>query len=135
MIDISAESQPQEVPVVLSVGFSLPPTRDGDELAHYRDFRAETANSQAQAVAMMFELSPAVVLIDLGLTDGSPLAVADFASYRHPDARVIFLSDTAMFSDGSIFNHCANVHAHIAHGMAEPDMIALVAHHVDARAR
>lgn len=112
-------------PIVLCVGFALPPDSDAS-------FQPAVAVSQAQAVAMMFEISPAVVLIDLGLAEGSPLAVADFVSYRHPDARVIFLSNTAMFSDGSIFNHCANVHAHVAHGMAEPDMIALVAHHADA---
>lgn len=93
------------------------------------------ADSQAQAVAMMFEISPSVVLIDLGLTDGSPLAVADFASYRHPDARVIFVSDTAMFSDGSLFAHHPNVHAHIPMGMSEPDVVALVAHHAQAGRR
>ncbi|MGB3407529.1 MAG: hypothetical protein WBA67_08540 [Jannaschia sp.] len=116
-------------PIVLSVGFSLSVPGDG---APERDFRAETARSQSEAVAAMFELTPAVVLIDLGLLDGSPLAVADFASYRHPDARVIFVSDTAMFSDGSIFNHFPNVHAHVAHGMSEPDMVALLSHHAGA---
>ncbi|GIT89830.1 hypothetical protein JANAI62_06860 [Jannaschia pagri] len=119
------------MPVVLWVG-SGPPTLTADQETPYAGFRAEIARSQAQAVAMMFELSPAVVLIDLGLSDGSPLAVADFANYRHPEARVIFMSDSAMFSDGSLFNHCTNVHAHVARGMSEPDMVALVSHHAEA---
>ncbi|WP_371154901.1 hypothetical protein [Jannaschia sp. 2305UL9-9] len=118
----------REKPVVLSVGFCLS-AAGPDDPDPYRDFHAEVAHSQAQAVAMMFELSPAVVLIDLGLQDGSPLAVADFVSYRHPDARVIFVSDQNLFMDGSLFSHCANVHAHIPQGMAEPDMIALVGYH------
>ncbi|PWJ22468.1 hypothetical protein [Jannaschia seohaensis] len=117
-------------PVVLTVGFTL--QRGREATAAWDDFRAEVAQSQAQAVAKMFVLRPAVVLIDLGLTDGSPLAVADFVSFRHPKARVIFVSDTAMFSDGSLFQHCANVHAHVARGMAEPDMVALIAHHAKA---
>jgi DNA-binding NarL/FixJ family response regulator len=111
-------------PVVLTVGFAL---SEVDET--WRDFRHVAAPSQAQAVAEMFSLAPAVVLIDLDLAQGSPIAVADFTSYRHPDARVIFISDSDMFSDGSLFAHCGNVHAHVGRGMAEPDMVALVAHH------
>ncbi|MGB3555704.1 MAG: hypothetical protein WBA25_13795 [Jannaschia sp.] len=122
-------------PIVLTVGFSLPDDTRHGEGGVAVAFRTETANSQAQAVAMMFELTPAVVMIDLGLTDGSPLAVADFVSYRHPDARVIFRSGTSIFSDGSIFNHCVNAHAHIARGMAEPDVLALVSHHAEAGTR
>jgi hypothetical protein len=111
-------------PVVLSVGFAL-----SDKAEAWRDFRAVAVSSQAQAVAKMFELAPAVVLIDLELTNGSPLAVADFASYRYPDARIIFVSESDMFADGSVFAHCPNVHAHVGRGMAEPDMVALVSHH------
>ncbi|TFL19109.1 hypothetical protein [Jannaschia formosa] len=126
----AAEASSDDRPLVLSVGFAL---KAGSEAtAELNAFRSEVAHSQAQAVAMMFELQPAVVLIDLGLTDGSPLAVADFVSFRHPDARVIFVSDTAMFSDGSLFQHCSNVRAHVPRGMAEPDMVALVAHHATA---
>ncbi|MEL6586488.1 MAG: hypothetical protein AAFY65_17260 [Pseudomonadota bacterium] len=116
-------------PIVLCVGFSLPRQVSRIEGVTRDPFRAEIADSQAQAVAMMFELSPTVVLIDLGLEDGSPLAVADFASYRHPDARVIFLNGAGMFADGSIFAHAPNAHAHIPMGMSEPDVMALVAHH------
>jgi len=44
-----------------------------------------------------------VIVLDLALEEGSALAVADFASYRHPDARVIFVTNASFFSDGSIF--------------------------------
>ena len=116
-------------PVVLSVGFTL--SKDDET---WRDFAHVAAASQAQAVALMFEMAPSVVLIDIDLIQGSPIAVADFASYRHPAARVIFISDTEIFSDGSLFAHCSNVHAHIGRGMAEPDVAALVAHHARADA-
>ena len=36
---------------------------------------------------------------------GVAMAVADFASYRRPEARVIFVTNTSFFSDGSIFAH------------------------------
>lgn len=128
------QAREDDRPVVLCVGFAHPGRGRGIG-REWDAFRAERATSQARAVAMMFELEPAVVLIDLGLAEGSPIAVADFASYRHPEARVIFVSDSPMFSDGSLFHHCANVHAHVAHGMAEPDMVALVAHHAGADRR
>jgi hypothetical protein len=119
-----SEIEGDDRPVVLSVGFALPAD---DET--WGAFQHVAALSQAQAVARLFECAPAVVLIDLDLAQGSPLAVADFVSYRHPEARVIFVSETGMFSDGSLFAHCPNVHAHVGRGMAEPDMVALVAHH------
>lgn len=92
------------------------------------------AFSQAEAATTMFEVSPSVVLIDLGLEDGSPLAVADFASYRHPGARVVFVSDGGIFADGSIFAHVNNAHAHVPAGMPVPDLSELILFHAQGAA-
>ena len=58
------------------------------------------------------------------LDHGSALAVADFASYRRPDCRVIFVTNTSFFSDGSIFRHCANACAYLQSQTEPADLAA-----------
>ncbi len=54
-------------------------------------------------------------MLDLMLDEGSALAVADFAAFRQPWAKVMFLTDSAVFSDGSIFTHCQNACGYFCH--------------------
>lgn len=70
-----------------------------------------------------------VMVLDLMLSAGSALAVADFASYRQPACRVVFVTDTPVFSDGSIFRHCANACAFLPTATAPSDLAAMVAHY------
>jgi len=69
-----------------------------------------------------------VIVLDLVLSEGSALAVADLAYFRQPDANVVFVTDTTFFSDGSIFNHSANARAFIEAG-TPPDDLAAIVHH------
>jgi DNA-binding NtrC family response regulator len=75
--------------------------------------RVHLAVSQNAATALLHEVDFQIIVLDLVLDDGSALAVADFASYRQPDTRVIFVTNTSFFSDGSIFRHCANACAYL----------------------
>lgn len=70
-----------------------------------------------------------IIVLDLILEDGSALAVADFASYRSPDTRVVFVTDTTFFSDGSIFAHSANACAYVRSSTSPEDLAAIVAHY------
>ncbi|MDF1855196.1 response regulator [Pseudooceanicola sp.] len=70
-----------------------------------------------------------VIVLDLILTEGSALAVSDFASYRQPDAKVIFVTNSAFFSDGSIFNHCVNARAMVRADSPPDDLAAMVEHY------
>lgn len=70
-----------------------------------------------------------VVVLDLDLKGGSALAVADYASYRRPDARVIFVTATTFFSDGSIFQIIPNAAGYLASDARPEDLAALVDHH------
>jgi len=63
------------------------------------------------------------------LENGSALAVADYANYRQPDARVIFVTNTSFFSDGSIFAHSANARAFVPSGTPPEDLAAMVEHY------
>lgn len=89
------------------------------------------AHCQDEAVTHLSETPAQIIVLDLVLKHGSALAVADFASYRYPDARVIFVTDTTFFSDGSIFNHASNACAFLQAEMPPEDLAAMVAHYGD----
>lgn len=73
-----------------------------------------------------------VIVLDLVLSEGSALTVADFAQFRQPDANVVFVTDTTFFSDGSIFNHSANARAFIETATPPKDLAAIVHHYGSA---
>jgi DNA-binding response OmpR family regulator len=70
-----------------------------------------------------------VIVLDLVLEPGSAFAVADYASYRLPDAKVIFVTKTSFFSDGSIFRHIPNAYAFVRAETPVDDLAALVEHY------
>ncbi len=71
-----------------------------------------------------------VIILDLVLKEGNALTVADFASFRQPDCRVIFVTNTTFFSDGSIFQLCSNACAFMPTATRPDDLTAIVQHHV-----
>lgn len=68
----------------------------------------------------------AIIVLDLVLGDGSAFAVADYASYRRPEAKVIFVTNTGFFSDGSIFRHIQNATAFLPTSTRPEDLAELV---------
>lgn len=89
----------------------------------------ELAASQDQAVDHLSAHDTDIIVLDLVLEGGSALAVSDFASYRWPKARVIFVTDTTFFSDGSIFNHACNACAFLPAATPPEDLAAMVEHY------
>ena len=85
--------------------------------------------SEDAAIAALYEQDFDVIVLDLILQDGGALAVADFASYRAPKARVIFVTNTSFFSDGSIFAHSQNACAFLQSASPPEDLAAMVAHY------
>jgi DNA-binding NtrC family response regulator len=92
------------------------------------------ARGQAEAVTVLQTRQVHVIVLDLVLEEGSALAVADFASYRRPEARVVFVTNTSFFSDGSIFQHAANACAFLQSGTKPEDLAAVVEHYGRAAA-
>ncbi len=84
---------------------------------------------QSAATKFLAENDVGIIILDLVLDEGSALAVSDYANYRQPDARVIFVTDTSFFSDGSIFAHCANARAFVPSGTPPDDLAAMVEHY------
>lgn len=86
------------------------------------------AATQQEAIDILGEYPADIIILDLFLPDGTALAVADYAQYRHPNAKIIFVTNTTFFSDGSIFAHCANASAFMPTAMPPEDLAALVEH-------
>jgi len=89
------------------------------------------AEGQDDAIATLNIKAPDVIILDLVLQDGSALAVADYANYRCPQSRVIFVTNTRFFSDGSIFAHAANACAFVQTATPPEDLAAMVEHYAE----
>lgn len=87
------------------------------------------ANGQGDAVAFLETDTVDVIVLDLVLNDGSAIAVADYASYRHPKTRIVFVTNTSFFSDGSIFQHIPNACAFLPSATPPEDLAAVVEHY------
>ncbi len=87
------------------------------------------ADTADRAVAAVSATHFDVIVMDLVLADGSALAVADYVQYRRPDAKIIFVSDTSFFSDGSIFSMIPNAAGFLPAKSEPGDIAALVEHH------
>lgn len=87
------------------------------------------ASGQAEAVAHLQETAFEILILDLVLEEGSAIAIADYANYRQPDARVIFVTNTSFFSDGSIFRHSPNACAFVQSDAPPDDLLAMVEHY------
>ncbi|WP_146584934.1 response regulator [Puniceibacterium confluentis] len=86
--------------------------------------------TDAESAMSLLQSEPIhVIILDLVLDQGNALTVADFASFRQPDCRVIFVTNTTFFSDGSIFQLCANACAFVPSATRPDDLTAIVQHH------
>ncbi|MEM1074096.1 MAG: response regulator [Pseudomonadota bacterium] len=87
------------------------------------------AGGQRQAISHLSTHETHIIILDLMLVEGSALAVADYASYRLPEARVIFVTNTSFFSDGSIFSYASNACAFVQSSTPPEDLAAMVEHY------
>ena len=94
-----------------------------------RDMKVTLATSQSQAFAALSAHSFEMIILDLILADGQALAIADYASYRRPDARIIFVTNTSFFSDGSIFQLSSNACAFVQSATPPEDLATMVQHY------
>ncbi|MFM2355617.1 MAG: hypothetical protein RLZZ528_1353 [Pseudomonadota bacterium] len=89
----------------------------------------DLAAGQTEAVAHLSRDDFGVIVLDLVLTEGSAFAVADYCSYRRPQARVVFVTNTTFFSDGSIFQMMPNACAYLPTQTPPEDLAAVVEHY------
>ena len=90
---------------------------------------AEVCGAQDDAIEHLTHHAPDIIILDLLLDEGSAFAVADYASFRMPDTRVIFVTNTSFFSDGSIFAFAPNACAFVQRATPPDDLVAMVEHY------
>jgi len=73
-----------------------------------------------------------ILVINLSLNEDSALAVSDYAAYRRPEAKVIFVTSKTFFSDGSIFQHATNAVVMLPQDTPPADLAAVVEHYAGA---
>jgi len=81
------------------------------------------------AVDDMNRDEPEVILADLDLPDNEAMAVADYAAYRHPGAKVVFVTASRFFSDGSAFRLTPNACAVMPRSTQPDDLAAVLEFH------
>lgn len=91
--------------------------------------RVTVVNTGQDALHLIENVFFDVIVLDLVLSEGSALTVSDFAAFRQPEANVVFVTDTTFFSDGSIFQHCANARALIETETPPRDLAEIVHHY------
>lgn len=98
---------------------------------HLERGRAEVvlAADEDTAIAALDDEPVDAIVLDLVLTKGSAIAVADYARYRQPRAKVVSVTNSSFFSDGSIFALIPNACAFLPSRSRPEDLAAVVAHH------
>lgn len=91
--------------------------------------RVTLVASQDQAVAEISAREFSILVLDLVIKGGSAFAVADYAGFRRPEMKVIFVTRQSFFSDGSIFHHASNACAMVQPDTAPDDLDAVVDHY------
>ncbi len=89
-------------------------------------------DSQQDAIAFLQRGFVDILIVNLALAKGSALAVADFVSYRHPDTKIIPVTSSSFFADGSVFQHIPNACTSLGSGTPPEDLAAIVQHYAQS---
>ena len=90
----------------------------------------ELATSGEVALDNLAKNTYDLLVLSQSLGEDEALNVADYASYRHPEIKVIFVTRTRFFADGSVFAHCPNACACLPEHTPPQDLAALVEYHL-----
>lgn len=86
-------------------------------------------SSQDDATEFLQSHAVDIIVLNLVLAEGAAFAVSDFAQFCQPKARVIFVTNTSFFSDGSIFAHAGNARAFVPSDTPPADLAAMIEHY------
>lgn len=94
---------------------------------------ADLAQDQHDAACALERDMFDIIILDVVLARGSAFAVADLAVLRNPEVRIIFVTSTSFFSDGSIFALNANACAFVQTDTPPEDLTAMAEHFAGVR--
>ncbi len=96
---------------------------------------ADLVSGDDDAILALRNAQPDVIVANLDLPNAGAIAVADYAAYRYPDTRVIFVTSSSFFSDGSIFATSPNACAFLPAKTPPSDLAAVIEFHARRKAR
>lgn len=97
--------------------------------------QVELALTSDDAIHLIMNQKYDAIVIDLVLTYGSALSVADVARLSQPKSNLIFVTSAGFFSDGSIFAHVANARAMLETATPPEDLASVVHHYAQDASR
>ena len=86
------------------------------------------ATGQSEAIRAIRDEDVSIIVLNLVLPGDSAFAIADYASYAAPGTKVIFVTASSFFSDGSIFRHIPNACAFVGASTPPEDLAAMAMH-------
>jgi CheY-like chemotaxis protein len=89
----------------------------------------KSVESVQEAVDFLRNNIVQVIVLDLMLDRAGAFSVADYASYRQPFTRIVFVTRKTFFSDGSLFQHIPNTAAILQEDSPPSDLAEIVAYH------
>jgi CheY-like chemotaxis protein len=87
------------------------------------------ATSEGEAQDALRHGAFEAVVLDMEMSGGGALRVADFATYRDPDIPIIAVTARGFFSDSAIFELIPNARGLLRTPLKPEDMAALVEHY------
>lgn len=94
-----------------------------------RGMDCTTAQDPAAAYAALRAQPFDAVVLDMELSGGGALEVADFAAYRNPEVPIIAVSARGFFSGGAVFELIPNARSVLNEPLRPDDMAALLEHY------
>lgn len=98
-------------------------------LLRHQDWRVTHAATAQEAIRLLDHDTFRIIVLNLDLACGEALSVPVYAGYRQPTARVVVVTRSGMFNDGSIFQVCSNACGYLSVQADPADLVALVDHH------
>ncbi len=92
-------------------------------------FSVDLVDNDTDAIRHIRWARPEIIVLNLVLTSGNALAIADFAAYRSPKTQVVLVTKAGFFSDGSVFALAANACAYVPEAVPPDDLAAIVEHY------
>lgn len=99
--------------------------------SHIQRMGAQTTlvSQQSAALHKISQQAFDVLIVNLNFRGGDAMALSDYASYRRPEMKIIFVTSNTFFSNGSIFEYMANACAMVPESTPPEDLAALVDYH------
>ena len=89
---------------------------------------ADAVSKTEDAITQLGAKSYQVIILDLETDGHRALNVADYAGYRQPHARVLFVTASSFFSDGRLLRQYSNA-CGVLHKATQPEDLVAMAHH------